>query len=199
MGMTIQPIARFELVEFNNDLLVGRARHIQPSDLVPPGRIFCEDGRRDHDGADSGHKGHGASICSHQTSPLFQNGRTGAGLLAYTVSGRSDRVGEERNHATAGSSAQFYPSISNLRNDTWPPWSKRSSQLLRIKPGILGLSSAVTRSLLRSSSKVKSPPPMRGRRNFTMGPSIPSGAPMRPRAAINLRSIHHSTRSPARS
>src|ERR1700689_123073 len=47
MGMTIQPIARFELVEFDNDLLVGRARHIEPSDFVPPGRILCEDRRRD--------------------------------------------------------------------------------------------------------------------------------------------------------
>jgi hypothetical protein len=71
MGMTIQPIARLELVQFDNDLLVGRARHIQPSDFVPPGEILCEEGRRRHDGANPGHKGHGALMGSHQTSPLF--------------------------------------------------------------------------------------------------------------------------------
>ena len=79
MGMTIQPIARLELVQFDNDLLAGRARHIQPSDFVPPRRILCEAGRRHHDGADPGHKGHGALICSHHTFPLFRTDRTGAG------------------------------------------------------------------------------------------------------------------------
>jgi hypothetical protein len=75
--MTIQPIARLELVQFDNDLLVWRAWHIQPPDFVPPGRILCEDGRRDHDGEDPGHKGHGALICSHHTFPLFRTDRTG--------------------------------------------------------------------------------------------------------------------------
>src|SRR5260370_17042772 len=88
----------------------------------------------------------------------------------------------------------FYPSISNWRNDTWPPCPKRSSQLLRMKPAIRGLSSAVARSLLRSSSSVKSPPPMRGRRNLTLGPSIPFHPPTRTLPPPHLCSIPHSTR-----
>src|SRR6202030_4277916 len=70
----------------DNDLLVGRTRHVQPSDFVPPGRILCEGGRRHHDGAHPGHKGHGTSVYSHQTSPLFRNCRTSAALLARTRS-----------------------------------------------------------------------------------------------------------------
>src|SRR3984893_10512294 len=113
-GMTIQPLARLELVHFDNDLLVGRAWHIQPSDFVPPGRILRKDGRRHHDGTDPGHKGHGSLTCSHQTSPRFRNGRTGAALLARTLSSvyygfhecsepcpsseRSDWFGEPRRH-----------------------------------------------------------------------------------------------------